>query len=428
MSFLTTEDGQDFLELIPNDLFISAEHIFMLSVLKKYNKEYSVIPKQENVLPFILKQENVSDNIDEGLLEEIVSDVFKMRNEYKFERDFLVLEIKKHSFKQLAIKHSNIEKLQPDDFSKMASDMRKIELIGEKFYIDRVTTFTDFQGVGNSLEGIPSPYACLNAYPAAGGFLSPEIIVIAAKDKIGKTWFMISLALHYAKLGLKVVYVDYENGKEKIKRRMIQHYLKMGYDDIRDPNKLEIINQELNKFKELFPDIHIIKLDAYKDGVLEAEPFLDEINPDVTFYDDMDIMGHRNKKLDKRLKIQRNYFEAKSLNTKYKSFAITVSKLNKEGDYAEDRQKSANADCILRIDQTEQEEAKSIFTMSCDFIREGENTIKSGIKGIFKSNLAWGDFQEISISEYDRTIDEEWDSEKDKVPTKVLPKIIVEDE
>jgi len=86
---------------------------------------------------------------------------------------------------------------------------------------------------------VPTPFRQINALTNAGGYEKGSIIVILDKQKKGKTAALINIAKGYVRRGQKVLYLDFENGKESIHTRFEQ--------SINNMTKLDIINGEYDR-------------------------------------------------------------------------------------------------------------------------------------------------------------------------------------
>ena len=108
---------------------------------------------------------------------------------------------------------------------------------------------------------------------------------------------------------------------------------------------------------------------------------LNDFNPDVIFYDYIDVMGGKEK--DKRLRIQENYYAASATNKKYDCFCVSVSKLTRGGQYkdintvediAEDSEKSYNADAIFALSRTKEDVEDGVGRIVPILLRDGQRS------------------------------------------------------
>ena len=86
---------------------------------------------------------------------------------------------------------------------------------------------------------VPTPYRQINALTNAGGYEKGSIIVLLDKQKKGKTAALINVSKGYIRMGKKVLYLDFENGKESIQTRFEQ--------SIAGLTKREILEGEFDK-------------------------------------------------------------------------------------------------------------------------------------------------------------------------------------
>lgn len=86
---------------------------------------------------------------------------------------------------------------------------------------------------------VPTPYKQVNDLTNAGGYEKGSILVILDKQKKGKTAALVNIAKGYLRMGKKVLYLDFENGKDSIQTRFEQ--------SINHLTKLQILSGDFDK-------------------------------------------------------------------------------------------------------------------------------------------------------------------------------------
>lgn len=217
-----------------------------------------------------------------------------------------------------------------------------------------------------------TPFPDWSEMLAAGGFMSPELIIIAAPPKGGKTTFMVNLAVYYAyECGLAVYYVDTENSLEGIATRLLQRLEGIAeaelFDEMEDGREkwrliIELANKQLPdsagiKILEAIPRETTLDDVEYNLDLNKAKGF----TPDVVIFDYLDNMKPTGKHREERHKYHELYMRTKGLCKKRQFFAFSPTQVNRLGvdaevidqtHMAESSFKVADADAVFGFNRT----------------------------------------------------------------------------
>lgn len=237
------------------------------------------------------------------------------------------------------------------------------------FLREETRLFADYNKHKNEwVAGHPTYLKGLNHLTSAHGFLSPELVVMFGAPKGFKTGTSLNIAIEYAKAGYNVYYADCENGMHQLTNRSHQQILKTDYVSlIKDKSKKKKLNQIMKRIGglggELIIGYYPAKISTLDDvdEALQRWKADENWEPQIIFYDYLDLFRSTDKKLDKRLGIQDVYHHAIRLNVKWGTFSFTPSHVRKEAvnklviemtDAAEDFGKAANAHAGFAICRT----------------------------------------------------------------------------
>lgn len=109
---------------------------------------------------------------------------------------------------------------------------------------------------------VPTPYSQINALTNAGGYEKGSIIVILDKQKKGKTMALINLAKGYLRTGKKILYVDFENGKDAIQTRFEQSINRLTKSQILDGEFDKKIKAKFRKYLRIGGEVVVERLPA----------------------------------------------------------------------------------------------------------------------------------------------------------------------
>lgn len=236
-------------------------------------------------------------------------------------------------------------------------------------------------------KGTPCQYRAINRMTSAGGFYSPQMIIIMAAPKGFKTGTLINIAKGYVRDGYNVYYADAENGHNRIDIRFLQSLVECELRELISGEVDDVLQQVLDKYDKLGGKFRSDFYPAGTKTIHDVDKKLEKLwrlynwKPDVIIWDYLDLYACSDKRIyEKRLKIQQNYFDAIALNAKWGCFAFTQSQVNKESvnkaiidmtGFSEDFGKAANAHASFALCRDDVEKAAGIGRIIPVMQREG---------------------------------------------------------
>ena len=109
---------------------------------------------------------------------------------------------------------------------------------------------------------VATPFRQINALTNAGGYEKGSIIVILDKQKKGKTTALVNIAKGYLRQGKKVLYLDFENGKESIFSRFEQSMTNSTKLQIMQGETDEKVKRKFRKYRRIGGEVVVERVPA----------------------------------------------------------------------------------------------------------------------------------------------------------------------
>jgi hypothetical protein len=109
---------------------------------------------------------------------------------------------------------------------------------------------------------VKTPFRQINALTNAGGYEKGSIIVVLDKQKKGKTTALVNIAKGYLRMGKKVLYLDFENGKDSILTRFEQSTNNLKKSEILDGEFDKRIKAKFRKYMRIGGEVVVERLPA----------------------------------------------------------------------------------------------------------------------------------------------------------------------
>jgi hypothetical protein len=251
---LIDKNGYKALEKVKEDYFTLIEHQLIILALREFYNKNLRIPGETILREQVIKIMNSRDYIklitkdDQDVVLKLIPKIY---TGILKDGDEIYDMCKKFSayvrFKDL------LEEIDPREWSQYEKYQYKFQNVveDEDLQVERASSFL-FADISKRQTRrrekksiIPTPFDQMNKLTNAGGYEKGSIIVILDKQKKGKTTALVNIAKGYLRLGKKVLYLDYENGKESIFSRFEQ--------SLTSSTKLEIISGDVDdKVKKKF--------------------------------------------------------------------------------------------------------------------------------------------------------------------------------
>lgn len=231
--------------------FALIEHAIIMEVIRKFVRKYSKIPSlplmNESLQNLLTSKEYVSLITKEDIpkIQSLIKNLYS--NPLKDEE---VIEENIHKFIAYTEMKLLNESMDFSDFNRYDEYQSRITKIiqNSKPKKDEEPLFMVEDTFRRQLmrkinpDVIPTPYWQLNQLSNGDGYTSGSIFVILDKPKARKTFALINIARGYLSMKKNVLYIDTENGKNQIMERMVQSTL--------NKTKREILSNEYDKLEQ----------------------------------------------------------------------------------------------------------------------------------------------------------------------------------
>lgn len=386
---LRSPDGPRFMQAIDGKFFQDAQARQLLKLAKSFYEKYQ---KQPSIGSFIRYVKN-----DE--LAELVRIIYEIELT-DFVREELAADIQLYLLKSANIAFaSDWKRASVGDYLSDIAAIQSITSIGGSGSLKVGNRGEDFLSYDvRDAAVIPSAHRTefnkFNALTEAGGFYSPQIILFLASPKAGKTLHLMNFARGHVKYGLKVAYIDVENGKQDLRKRFNQSIMDARAEELLGEKKqreLQYMKRRYSMFGGALRVYSYTPRSASPKDVAR-EVAADGFEPDVWVWDYPDRFNSSNyaDNREKLTRIQGVYNDIATINVETSSFCYVVSQVKQSSvnkkvldmtDFAEDFAKAANATAGFAICQTEEEERLNIERIVPMFQRQGVS-FRQGIEPV----------------------------------------------
>lgn len=405
------KQGKKFIPLIDEKIFDVAILSVCYQLLSTYLKNYGTVPRNSvNLIEFFdreAKKKKLEDTDDAYL--SVVSSVEKLfvpiDDDTRILKEALIRYAKGKMYKNMVKEYSQGVNDLGSDFSmeQIEREMRKIGRISsDDNYDGRDGKFLikERRKVLKSVGGattIRTKFPGMNAIQKIKGFSSPEVVVVMAGPKAGKTTFLVNMAVGFIKNGLKVFYADKENGIRRIQDMSRQVMMECTPDDMYDnPNFDEEFEKLMKNYEKIGGDMRIEYYPPDRHSTADIRDTLKELEeetgwvPDVIISDYFDKMKPEDHTIkEKRLQLQAVYTDWKGIASEFDCPIFTVSQVNRKavekssfsiGDISEDFGKVANCDSLWAYCANPEEKKLGIFRLIPVANRGGKDQSNSNVE------------------------------------------------
>lgn len=414
--------GEQYINDLNEDLFDLIEDRLTLQVLKKYYKQYKSLPSQVTGQQFLEEQIQGTPELTEDMIQGLQNNFEDMyyplpEGDVQKVQDTIVLEIQNKVLRDTFMDYAANKLSTNQVFTRIDKLSSLVKVAGSTAHEDGGFLVEDrYKHTTERVMGWPTFLDELNRMTAAGGFYSPQLVILLSGPKHFKTGIIMKMALEYARGGMRVYYADNENGAVSLRNRFKMALMGCELQELYDPAVQIELNTLLYKFGHYMKgDIFIDTYPAYGKSITDIEArltFLKEKHdwsPDIIIYDTIDKFiptAAADQKRDTRIRIQLVYDEVINLNKKLGTFSIAPSQVNRSAigkkvfdikDLSEDFGKAMNAHAIFAICATDDEIERGIRRIVPVAQREGSR-YKRGTECIVKV-----DEKIMSVEEMTRT-------------------------
>lgn len=398
--FIKDKDGGIALSKIKPSYLTLIEHSLIAEGMAKFHKKNKRLPSK-NVLKQTLKEllegKHYVDLVTKEDVPNINKLVDKLYNEPLQDADIIKDKIYKFSA-YVEMKNLN-ETLDLDDFTQYEEYHKRVAKIlqdakpskdDEPLFMVRDTVERQFRRQSDP-EVLPSPFKQLNALTNGGGFSKGSVVVILDKAKARKTFTLINMARGYLRMKKNVLYIDTENGKSQILDRMVQSTLNKTKMEMQSGEYDDLEKKHMRKYKRLGVEFIVEKAVALNDDCNYIREKIREfrnkgIKIDVLVIDYAGKLAAISRAKDDFERISDVYIDVQNMALEEGlEIVLTAHHVTREGaKHKETKYEESdisgsiaiirNAQCVLGLNATEEEEENNVQRMEVVVNRDGVPT------------------------------------------------------
>lgn len=395
---LQAKEGGLMLKRVKPSYLVLIEHSLIAEGISRYFKKQKKVPSK-NVLREEVKELLESKSYVDLVTKDDIPNIYKIINNLYSEPlqdpDYIQDKIYKFST-YIEMKNLN-DSFDLNNFEQYEEYSKKVERILQKskpkqedepIFLIKDLVERQFKRQADPAI-IPSPYRQLNELTNAGGYPKASVIVLLDKPKAKKTFFLVNIAKGYLRMKKNVLYIDTENGKDQIMDRLIQSSINKTKKEIYtgDYDKLEA--QHIRKLARFGVEMIIQRVPAMVTNCNHIRELILKLNAqgyriDVLMLDYAAKLASIAGDKDDFERISNVYIDIQNLAEELNLDCVwTANHITREGAkhretrYEENDISGAisivrNAQCILGLNATAQEEADDIQRLELVVQRDGK--------------------------------------------------------
>lgn len=273
---------------------------------------------------------------------------------------------------------------------------------------------------------VPTPYWQLNSLSNGNGYSKGSIFVFLDRPKARKTFSLINVSRGYLSMKKNVLYIDTENGKNQIMERMVQSTLNKTKMEMLSGDYDKLEKSHMRKYSRLGVEFVVQRVPALVGdvntirGIIQQLEVKRGIKISILIVDYAAKLASLAKDKEDVVRINNVYIELDNLAQELGLEAIwTAQHVTREAakhkatKYEDNDIASAisiirNAQCIIGLNSTEEEEAHNI--QRCEIVMQRDG--KPYGRCMFNVNLdtqRWQEFSKNARKIYDETQGKEVD-------------------
>ena len=314
-------------DALTEDYFENTSHQWIIKEVLSYFHKYHTVPSMEALKVEIQKIEN--DVLKIAVKEQLVQAYRDSeQTDAQYIKDEFLGFCRNQQMKKAIIASTNL--LSINDFDSIrqlilnALKVGEVRSIGHEYEKDVETRYRD-----DNRSPIPFPWDVMNNI-TQGGYGKGELVIIFGNPGGGKSWAVIDMATHAAKLGFNVLYYTLELSETYVARRMDANLLSIPVD------KIIMHREEVEKLANEIPGkIKIKEFPAGKTTLDSIEQHIEQLRmqyefvPDVIFIDYIDLL--KNSSRDRLEGTEDIYTSIRGLATELGIPIVTPSQANRTG-------------------------------------------------------------------------------------------------
>lgn len=381
--------------------FALIEHALIFETLLKFTRKYKKIPSKPLMIESFTKllegKEYVSlvtkDDIPN--IKKIIDNLYNIPlQDEDIIRDNIYKFIAYIEMKNLneSMDLSNFD-LYEEYQNKVANIIRKSQPRKEEeplFMVEGTTRRQLFRRTDPDI--VPTPYWQLNKLSNGNGYSRGSIFVLLDRPKAKKTFALINIARGYLTMKKNVLYIDTENGKNQIMERMVQSTLSKTKLEILSGEYDKLEQKHMRKYKRLGVEFIVERVPALVAdantirGIINKIEAENNIKINILMIDYAAKLASISRDKEDTERIGNVYVDLDNLATEANIDHIWTAQHvkreaanHKETRYEDNDIASAisivrNAQCILGLNSTQEEEDNGIQRLEVVVQRDGKPT------------------------------------------------------
>lgn len=394
---LRDKEGGLILKRIKPSYLVLIEHSIIAEGISRFFKKQHRVPSK-NILKQevqeLLESKSYVDLVTKDDIPNIYSIIDKLYSEPLLDPDYIQQRIYQFST-YVEMKNLN-DSFDLDNFDQYEEYYRKIDKILQKskpkkedepIFLIRDIVERQFKRQSEP-SVVPCPFRQLNELTNAGGYPVGSVIVLLDKPKAKKTFFLVNIARGYLRMKKSVLYIDTENGKDQIMDRLVQSSISKTKKEIYTGEYDKLEAKHMRKLARFGVELVVERVPALvtdcnyiRDLLLKLKN--QGINIGVVIIDYAAKLASISRDKDDFERISNVYVDIQNLAEEFKLDAIwTANHITREGaKHRETRYDETdisgaisivrNAQCILGLNATEQEEQDNIQRLEVVVQRDG---------------------------------------------------------
>jgi replicative DNA helicase len=280
-------------ESLSDEYFENTSHQWVIREILKYFNKYHTVPSMDALKVEVQKIDNEVLKI--AIKEQLVQAYKESeQTDIQYIKDEFLGFCRNQQMKKAIITSADL--LASNDFESIrqiihnALKVGEVRSIGHEYEKDIETRYRE-----DNRSPIPFPWEVFNNI-TQGGYGKGELVIIFGNPGGGKSWAVIAMAAHAAKLGYNVLYYTLELSETYVARRMDANILQIPVDKImshRDDVE-KVVNDIPGKIKiKQFP-AGKTTLDNIEQHIEQLKTQYDFV-PDAIFIDYIDLLKNTSK-------------------------------------------------------------------------------------------------------------------------------------
>lgn len=409
--------------------FALIEHSLILEGVKKFFKKYKKIPSQPlltETLKSLLESKAYVDLVTKDDIPNIHKAVQNLYEKPLADEEAILDRI--YQFSAYVEMKAITEQMDFSNFEAYADYQNKVSKIiqeskptkeEEPMFMVRDTTRRQLLRQTDP-DVIPTPYWQLNNLSNSQGYEAGSIFVLLDRPKAKKTFSLINISRGYLTMKKNVLYIDTENGKKQIMNRMIQSTLNKTRLELLSGEFDKLEQRHMRKYRRLGVEFVVERVPALIASTNDIRNIIIKLKRDrgidinilmVDYAAKLASTLHQKEDIER---INQVYIDLDNLGVEMGLDAIwTAQHITREGakhkatvyednDIASSISIIRNAQCVLGLNSTDEEEEHNIQRLEVVVQRDGKPHGRC-LFNVDPDRQRWKEFTREARAKYDET-------------------------